>query len=222
MSCRFAWLAIALLGCTSPQPATEAARTSALRVDGEPGPEGLVEVHVPRDPGRLFVRKRAPHLGDYAALVVATTRLEFQADIPEWSTREKLRLSRDLSDMLRKKLVAYEGWEVVSQAGGDVLLARAQISNIGRQIEPPPGVNTTSRIVYLTNAPPLRVVIELVDSQTREPLLRFAQTRYLRAGAHSGPHVERERIEQAFHRVVDELGDQLRVYREVLRVETAP
>jgi hypothetical protein len=222
MSCRFAWLAIALIGCAAPQPSTEALRASSLRVDEHPGPEGLVEVYVPRDPGRLFVRKRAPHLDDYTAFVVATTRLEFQDEIPEWSTRDKLRLARDLSHMLRKKLVVYEGWEVVSQAGGDVLLARAQVSNIGRQIDPPPGVNTTSRIVYVRSAAPVRVVIELVDSQTGEPLLRFAKTRYLRAGAHSGSHVERERVEQAFHRVVDELGEQLRVYRDVLHAEAAP
>jgi hypothetical protein len=112
--------------------------------------------------------------------------------------------------------VAQEGWKEASHAGGDVVLVRFQVSNIGRQHEPPPGVNTTSRIVYVRSSDPLRVVVELLDSRSGELMLRSGPPRYLRVGVHSGAHIERERVEQAFHRVLGELAGRLHAYRELV------
>lgn len=192
-------VALAALGCASmPEP--------------ERSPDGLVRVPS-RKPGTLFA-KPDHNIGDYDNFLVAEIGLAYAAGQKPLSAQDESRVHQMMADALSSNIRA-NAFEVVSEPGPCTLRIGFYLTGLEFYESAVQGSQKT----FVHSYGAVTVVLELRDSLTNQPLVRFGQRRRLGSGEQEGRvEPDLDRIGRALRAMLADVGDSL---QDVLPVTTA-
>ncbi len=203
------WSAIAVLlvgglvACASASPRSPSIETGPAAVVT---PDGL---HRVSDPVRGTLYVKPDHgIGAHTRYMLGATVVTFERGSPTLSADQTRKLKRYLTDAAVRGMAA-GGTPVVDAAGPCVV--RMNFGVIDLKLEGLRGGESASTRV-LASSGEMTLVMELRDSLSGEPLLRFGQRRTIEGGIHSGgDHPNWSRIRRTFDRM---LLDQRRTLQE--------
>ncbi len=170
--------------------------------------DGLRQWWVPDASGVMFVRPPRLQAERYRAYLLEPPLLHFRQLSAKPSRGEAIRLSRNLADVIRRRIEASFGWTEATEPGPEVVRIRVQASNIDFAS---PDSSSHSRTTALVSAGGLvYFMFEMQDSETRNPLLRFGVRRRLPGGTFNGPSWhELDRARQVFRAFGFDIGPNL-------------
>ncbi len=184
--------------------------------------DGLVQIHAPDLKGRIYVRPPRPHLQRYRSMLLQKPELSYRRGVQPFSPRAEQALRDYFDRRVREELAGSPGWELSETPGPDVLQVGIAVHDLSVNTDQS---DSDSSITRLSTSAPCVLRLELFDSSTGMPLLRFLQRRHLQAGTFGGGDVESLRLRREFDGFAREIGQHLRTYyaavREVERREKA-
>ena len=185
-------------------------------------PDGLVQLDVPGLRGRIFVRPPRPYLQRYHQLLLYPPELAYRRGVKPFPARTEESLRAYFDRRVREELAGKPGWGLANAPGPDVIAAAIAVHDLAINTEKN---ETNSSVTRVSTSPPCVLRLELFDSLSQQPLLRFLQRRRLQAGTFGGGNVDVSRLRREFDDFANEIGEHLRTYyaaaQEVQRREEA-
>ncbi len=184
-------VAIGGLACGAIQPdgARAARDPGAVTVDG-------LRLVLWDGPGVIFSRTPRPDLRRYRGILFAETSIEYRGGTPARRSLDETRLREHLRSAVAEELTQTGDWAVVEGPGEAVLQVGLAVLDLALRDLPLANRQTTS---YVAPSGNVSIVLDLRDSLSGEPLLRYAQRRVLPGGVFYDPTtVELERTQKAF------------------------
>jgi hypothetical protein len=182
--------------------------------EAEKTADGLVRVRAPELPGLLFVKPPRPHLQRYDRMILEPALLTYKPGVPDWSDRQEEQLRRHFDAALEDQLARGAGWAVAKEPGEGVLIV--SISAVEMELDTSPGA-TASNVVYASSSGEVTLVLELIDSVSGEPLLRFAERRRLPGGQFSAPDIDLTRLKRTFDQFAVDMRNTLASYHAAVQ-----
>jgi hypothetical protein len=218
--------ALTLLSCTS--SGTQSAHEKHLgRIeqgsDAEVTRDGLHRVRTPRSYGLLYLKAPRPHLYRYQAIGLAPISITYKRGFKPWKSDTESRLRHHIATSIVGQLEEQVSWQLVDKAGPGVLVLMVYALELDLS---PIEMHTHDGTTRTESAETGDVILmlELRDSMSGEPLVRFIQNQALPGGSYSGSDVEYQRVRRAFDRFADRAAltvAELHAGMEEIRTEEA-
>jgi hypothetical protein len=177
--------------------------------------DGLVRVVAPELDGHLYVKPPRLDLQRYHRMGLIPAHISYKKGIKPWDSRGEETLRTHFQSALERELGRGTSWEPTTQRADDALLVAVGALELDADTSP---VEATGSKTHFTNASGgLVLVMQLMDSITEEPLLRFAERRMLPGGTFSGTQIELMRVMKAFDAFANDLGDTIESYYAAVR-----
>jgi hypothetical protein len=156
---------------------------------------GMRQVAVPDAVGMMFVRPPGLDVDQYHAYVIETPLLHFRKLSGKPTRGESIRLSRVLADETRAGLERALGWREVAEPGPGIARVQVQASHIN--FSSPDSSSHTRTTALVSTGSLIYFMLEIQDSESRLPLLRYGIRRPLPGGTFTGPYwheIDRARL----------------------------
>jgi hypothetical protein len=224
ISC-LAALGLPVLSCASDGP--QSAHEKHLgRIEQGPGArvtsDGLHKVETPRDFGLLYLKAPRPHLYRYDGIVLAPINITYKRGFRPWTHAVEDRLRTSFSTSLVEQLEDHTTWELVDAPGPGVLVLIISALELEfNTIERPVVGSTTTQSAESGEA---ILVVDMRDSVSGEPLVRFIQKQALPGGVYFGRGVDNQRMRRSFDRFAHRAAvtiSQIHAAMEEIRAEEA-
>jgi hypothetical protein len=176
--------------------------------------DGLVRVRAPELPGLLFVKPPRPHLQRYDRMILEPAYLSYKPGVSGWSDEKEEQLRGYFDAALENHLANGAGWTIAKEPGEGVLTV--SISAIEMDLDTSGGP-TGADVVYTSSPAEVTLVLELIDSVSDEPLLRFAERRRLQSGRFYHPYVDLARLKLAFDQFAVDIRQTLENFHAVVQ-----
>jgi hypothetical protein len=177
---------------------------------------GLVRVVAPELHGHLYVKPPRLDLQRYHRMALIPANISYKKGIKPWCSREEEILRAHFQSVLERELGrGNTSWEPTTQRADDALLVAVGALELDADTSP---VGTTGSVTaFVDPSGGLILVVQLMDSITEEPLLRFAEHRMLPGGTFYGTQIDLMRVMNAFDAFADDLGDNIESYYAAVR-----
>jgi hypothetical protein len=147
-------------------------------------------------PGAVVVKAPRPELYRYQSILLDEVSIDYEARTAPRRSVEEARLRNRLRSSLAAELARGAGWTLVEAPGPAVLTVGITVLDLSL---PYRALTNRAATSYVASSGGVAIVLDLRDSLTDEPLLRYAQRRALPGGVFYDPTtVELEAAERAF------------------------
>ncbi|NQZ95191.1 MAG: DUF3313 family protein [Myxococcales bacterium] len=147
-------------------------------------------------PGAIFVKAPHPNLYSYNKIMLAPVAMSYKATSQRRRSNQELEIGRHIRAALVRELAKSAGWELVRRPAKDVLRVRLSILELDILDPAPPSGSAITQFVASSGR--VTLVMDLRDSLTDQPLLRFVERGALPGGFYSDPSsLEVDRVKNA-------------------------
>jgi hypothetical protein len=147
-------------------------------------------------PGAVFVKAPRPELYRYQSIRLDEVSIDYEQRTAPRRSVEEERLREHLRATLAAELARGTGWNLVEAPGPAVLTVEVAVIDLSLNER---ALTNRAATAYVASAGSVALVLDLRDSLSNEPLLRYAQRRALPGGVYYDPTtVDLERTERAF------------------------
>jgi hypothetical protein len=161
-------------------------------------------------PGAVFVKAPRPELYRYQSIRLDEISIDYAARTAPRRSVEEARLRNRLRSSLVSELARGAGWTLVEAPGPAVLTVSISVLDLSL---PNRALTNRASTAYAASAGSVAIVVDLSDSVTGEPLLRYAQRRTLPGGVFYDPTtVELEAAERAFDAFAADTRDSIALF----------
>ena len=147
--------------------------------------DGLRQWWVADASGALYVKPPHPGLDRYRAYLIESPKLHFRRLSAKPSRNDAARLSTHMANVIRRRLESAFGWSEADAPGPEVVRVRAQVSHI--EFSSPDTSSHTRTTALVSRGSMVYFMLELQDSETSDPLVRYGVRRPLPGGTFTGP-----------------------------------
>ncbi len=132
----------------------------------------------------------------------ATSRAQFQRGNFALTPKQQQAMSDGLNEAIAAAMSAENGWEIVKDAGPDVLLVQAEIIDLEIRVPPNPE-QVRGQTLSSATMGQLTLALEIRDSETREIFARASDRRYANVPGsnrmrHVAPGVGKREVRKIF------------------------
>ncbi len=147
--------------------------------------DGLRQWWVADASGALYVKPPHPGLDRYRAYLIEPPKLHFRRLSAKPTRNDAVRLSHNMAKVIQRRLEAVFGWSEADGPGPEVVRVRAQVSNL--EFSSPDSSSHTRTTALVSTGRLVYFMLELQDSETSDPLVRYGVRRPLPGGTFTGP-----------------------------------
>ena len=176
--------------------------------------DGLHLVHAD-GPGAIFVKPPQPHLYRNDKILLAPVAISYTKTSKRRRHVYELEMGRHIRQALTQKLESSAGWQLVKRPGKNVLRVKLAILEMELRDPEASGAASTN---YLSKGGHITIVMDLRDSVTDEPLLRFVERGSLPGGFYADPSTaEVDRVKRAVDRFAADTGTSLELFHNSIQ-----
>ena len=168
--------------------------------DVELTPDGLVQVDAPEFAGQFFVLYPRPYLFRYDRIVLETPFMGYGGDFGGLPPHQEEELLAHLDRGIRDSLVDAGGWKLTERSGPGVLAVQISVLDLD-----------------LRGQGRCTLRMELLDSESGQPLARILEERALHTGPASSAGIDTKQLKSVFDRFAADVGRNLSSYHAIVR-----
>jgi hypothetical protein len=218
-------LALPMLSCTS--TGSQSAHEKHLgRIEQGPNArvtsDGLHRTETPRGYGVLYLKAPRPHLYRYHGIVLAPVHITYKRGFKPWNDAVEDRLRDHFRATLVRQFEDHTAWELVDAPGPGVLVLI--ISALELDLSAIEERTHGSKSTISAQIGDAILMVDLRDSVSGEPLVRFIKKQPLPSGTYSGTDIEYQRVRRSFDRFAERAAvtvEQLHSAMEEIQAEEA-